>query len=170
MLVWGLVMVIVDFRIDGLDIIPDLVGWALCLPALADAASRTRSGWFSLATAGAALGLVSSILSFLGGSEESLVVLLETLAMTAVVFGTCSGVIASHPDPRHHATANIIRWMDLALTVVLAVLILAARDGFGIGAEVLFLAIPAFVLIIWFLVFVNRIRPEELRPMAGAPA
>ncbi len=169
MLVWGLVMVIVDFRIDGLDIIPDLVGWALCLPALADAASRTRSGWFSLATAGAALGLIGSILGFVD-PEESLVVLLETLAMTAVVFGTCSGVIASHPDPRHHATANIIRWMDLALTVVLAVLILAARDGFGIGAEVLLLAIPAFVLIIWFLVFVNRIRPEELRPMAGAPA
>lgn len=173
MLVWGLVIVLVDFRVNGKpDIIADPLGWLLCLLALAGVLSRTRSGWFALAVAGTVLGGIASLEEYVSPPNGWVVVSLTTVATTAVVWGTCSGIITSHPDDGRRATANLIRWSDLSLTIMMLALVTTAQgDTFGIGApELLLLIVPAFAVFIWFIVFVNRIQPEDLVPAAGAVA
>ena len=55
MVVAGLVLVVVDFRYNGFDLVPDLVGWAVVLGGLVKLLARSR--WFAAAAIAAAGGI-----------------------------------------------------------------------------------------------------------------
>lgn len=151
---WGLLLVFIDLRFNGFDVIPDMLGWVLIVWGAA--ALRGRSGWFELAGAGGIVGTVLSVPLLLAEPGPALMVV-EALAQTAVVFGTCSGVRAVTGEASVTRTADGIRWLDLGLLVVL---LLAWSVTGPVPVETVWaipLAVVSFGVVIWFLVFLFRL-------------
>ncbi|MDO8147308.1 hypothetical protein Q6350_02580 [Isoptericola sp. b515] len=185
--VGGLVIVVLDLRFDGFDVVVDLIGWILVVKALRLLAVRDRA--FAVAAVGAVLGGLGSIVQLVpgltvGAGVVSVLGAVETLALTVVVVAICTGiarVLAHEPQVVRHA--RILRATDVALTVVALglgsspVLLSAGptpgTTGWlvGAGAVVLLLGALTFVVLIWFLVFLWRLRdrPElqEQQPVVA---
>jgi hypothetical protein len=160
----GFLVVLVDLRFNGLDIVPDLAGWALVLVGLSSLVGR--SGWFQLASAAAAMELVASVFELLQPAT-GLAALVDAVAGPAVVLGVCSGVMATVANPGVRRTADVIRWLSVVLGLMDLAFRSAAVDGQqDLGgpaalAVVLFVVVALGVLV-WFLVFCwrERQRPE----------
>ena len=164
----GLLLVIVDFRIESFDLVPDVVGWLLVLAGLVPLSRR--SGGFGAATLAAGLGLLVALVGLVAEPGPAFAAL-GGLTETVVVFGVCTGVMALVAEPSVQRTANRIRWADLAITLVGTGGILAI-DGAGTldGAEGLLLVLVpvALAVVVWFLVFVWSLRDRpELVPGPG---
>ena len=111
---WGLVLVVVDLRSGGIDWIPDPLGWLLVFAGLVQLRSLHLA--YDVAAAAAALGCAVSTLVVLDFHAPWLTSA-DTLATTALVFATCTGIAATYP--REAVLANAVRWSDLALTLLL---------------------------------------------------
>ena len=155
-ILWGLVLIVFDFRIDGLDLVPDLLGWLVIVWGIVPL--RDRSGWFDLAMVGAALGALLSIPQLVSAPGPELT-MVESLAMTALVFGTCSGIATLVDEASVVRTATVIRWLDLGLT---AVLVLATGLERTVSVWTVSWVLPvgllALVVFIWFAVFLFTLR------------
>jgi hypothetical protein len=165
----GYLLVIIDVRIDGLDVIPDVVGWLLALTGLWSLWSR--HSWFQVAALGAGAGALLSVPQ-LFAEPRHLAVLLTGAAETALVFGTCSGVLALVLDDDVRRSAQWIRWSDLGLTLVAAAVTVATGEtttevSGGSALLVVLLVVVALSIAVWFLVFCwrNRHRPELTQPV-----
>ena len=161
----GFLLVVFDFRFEGFDLVPDLLGWLLVLAGLMPLTGRSRG--FAVAAVAAAAGALLALPLQL--SEPGPVLgFLEAVAQTALVFGTCTGVRALVAEPRVRRTADRIRWADLALTGVGTAIGLVADgdttvDGAAVG-PLLVLVAAALAVAVWFLVFLwsQREQPELL--------
>jgi hypothetical protein len=160
--VGGLVLVFVDLRLEGLDVVPDVLGWLLVLVGVSRLAG-SHAG-FAVAAGAAALGFLQSW-GQLTAEPTELLQGLEAVAQTVLVFATCTGLRGVVADQRTRRTADLVRWWDVGLTA-LVVLVLA---GFSVGLDggaatpLLVLVIVAGVVVfLWFLVLLwaNRDRPE----------
>jgi hypothetical protein len=158
LLFWGLVMVVADVRINGLDLVPDPVGWLVALVAAVRLARWHRG--FLLGAAGSVLGLVVSLPDWVGGGP-GWVQPATTVAETAVVFGTCTALVALLPERR--TSANLVRWWDLGLMLVAVLVVFpVAFDGEppGLGAVgmalALALGLATVVVFVCFCVLVLR--------------
>jgi hypothetical protein len=149
----GYLLVLIDLRLSGLDVIPDMAGWVFLLIGLGPLLSR--HGWFQLAGAAAALELVMSLFELLQ-APTGLAVLVDSLASAALVFGICSGVIAVVSRPQVRATADRIRWISLAIGLVAALFTVptgtTSVDG-PVALLVVLFVVVALGVMIWFLVF-----------------
>lgn len=156
----GLILVVADLRIDGIDVIPDPVGWALVMIAAWQV--RSRHAAFRWAFVAGALGLLSSLPGWVG-AEGSLLMLLDTLATTGLVFATCTGIAAR--SARHGRLAGQLRWWDLGLTLPPLLLTpLAVDDSSGLSALVplvLVWGLAVFVVFVVFLVLLFRVSRAE---------
>lgn len=153
----GFLMVVVDLRIGGLDLVPDVVGWLLVVAGLVPLARRHE--WFAAAAAAAVLGAIVSVPLFVGEPGPA-VSMLTTGVETAMVFGTCSGIRAVVGRESVTRTADGIRWLDLTLTAVL----LAIGVAVGFRQVESLAAIPLAILglgvLVWFLLFLLRVRED----------
>lgn len=162
MLVAGFLIVIADLRIKGFDLITDPIGWVLALVALA---GLTRLHWgFTLAAASSVAGLIVSVGS-IQQPTEGLLGTAESIVMTGVVFGTCSAILALSSSARDRRAADVIRWVDLALTVfVVASSPWTPDEKVDVSGAAAFplvaLVILALGVVIWFLLLVWRVRRE----------
>ncbi len=166
--VLGFLLVVLDFRIDGFDLIPDVLGWLLVLVGLMPLAGRSP-GFAAAAVASAAGALLALPLQL---DEPGLVLgLLEAATQTVLVFGTCTGLRAVVAEPRVRQTADRIRWADLTLAGLGAAIGLVAGRGAGGGqvdgaavVTLLVLLVATLAVAVWFLVFLwsQRARPELL--------
>ena len=161
----GLGLVVLDLRYNGLDLVPDLAGWAVVLGGLAKLLTRSR--WFTGAAIAAAGGIAIGI-PLLVAQPGRLLGAVESVVMAVVVFGTCSGIRDVTVGDRTRDQANLIRWTCLVLTsVALAVGLFVEPTvvtGFaGLGVVVAALAALAFVA--WLLVFLWTNRED---PALGA--
>ena len=161
---WGLLLVVLDLRIDDLDLLPDPVGWLVVLLAVGSLSRLHRA--FAVAAAAAALGLVASVPDWMAPGQ-SLVAMATSVAETVLVFATCTGIMSLAPDRR--ASANAIRWWDLGLSVALVpVLALAAADpAFGVAAVLL--GIAALVVLICFVVLLFRTAGQTGKTIRNSP-
>ncbi|MDO8143447.1 hypothetical protein [Isoptericola sp. 178] len=177
--VGGLVIVVLDLRFDGFDVVVDLIGWILVVKALRLLAVRDRA--FAVAAVGAVLGGLGSIVQLVpgltvGDGVLSVLGAVETLALTVVVVATCTGIIhVLAAEPRVVRHARILRALDVAFTVIAlglgsSPLLFSAGSvpGAAVGpvgaGVVLLLAALGFAVLIWFLVFLWRLRDRlELR-------
>lgn len=164
-MVAGLGLVVVDVRINGFDLVPDLVGWGVVLAGLAKLAGR--SPWFTAAKVAAAFGVVLGIpLQF--AKAESVVSALEGVVLAVFVFGTCAGIRAVVANERTRDTADLIRWSNLALTLV-ALFATVPGGPMEVTGPVAFgvvlAVIAGFASFVWFLAFLWANRAE---PVLGA--
>ncbi|MDO7869376.1 hypothetical protein [Nocardioides jiangxiensis] len=162
MLVGGFLVVIADLRFDGFDVISDPVGWMFVLVGLAGL-TRLHPG-FTVAALSSVVGLVLSVGS-VTAPPGALLGTLESVAMTGVVFGTCTAILALSAAERDRRAAQVIRWIDLALTAVGLVAFTAVDGGqvqvhSDLAPVVVVLAVTAFAVGIWFLVLAWRVRRE----------
>ena len=168
----GFVLVIVDFRIDTFDLVPDVVGWVVVLSGLMALAGRSRG--FTVAAAAAGTALLLALVDLVA-EPGTVLGMLGTVTATAVVFGTCTGVRALVADPSVRRTADRIRWADLVLTGIAIALGLAAGgeevsvQGAAVG-PLLVLVLVALAVVVWFLVFLwsLRHRPELVSGLGTA--
>lgn len=172
LLVAGLLIVVVDLRFGGFDVIIDPVGWMFVVAALLGL-TRLHPGFVGAAVA-ATIGILVGCATLLGEAGPVLRQL-EGIATTGVVFGTCTALIALATSPRDRGTANTIRWLDLGLTALGFVpLLITGGETVEVGAELAVVIVPLVILalgvLIWFLVLVWRVEMLEKPASTGAPA
>lgn len=166
MIVAGLGLVVADFRFNGFDMIPDLVGWAVVLGGLAKLVGR--SPWFTAAAVAASCGVVLGIPLLVVEAGRGLVAA-ESLVIGVFVFGTCTGIRAVVDRPHVHVTANVLRWIGTAVTVTALMGTVLGRPTSVTGADaqvaVVIAVLFAFAFFAWFLVFLWSNRKD---PAVGA--
>lgn len=165
---FGLVLVVVDLRFNGIDFATDAVGWVLAAAGLTSL-QRWHAG-FGVGAAAAALGFLAWAADPWLGLEQGIASTLEGVAQTVIVFTTCTALMALVPEKRR--SAELIRWWDLGLgLVVLAIsLLLEGQSSNDAAVLVLLLIVPVFVVYIAFLVLLFRCAPLAPRPSVTHPA
>lgn len=156
---WGLLVVALDLRIEGLDLLVDPLGWALALSGWF--ALQGRNSWFGGAVAGGLVGCAVSIFA-VTQPLDGLPSMVDTIAQTAVVFCTCSAIARLAGNLADRKAANTIKWLDLGLGIVAALVVVAARstEAGGMVVLVLPLIVAALATFVWFLVLVFRVGRE----------
>jgi hypothetical protein len=160
--VLGFLVVLLDLRVGGVDLLPDLVGWILVLLGLVPL--LRRSGWFQLAAGAAVLELVVSVAE-LTQPATGLPALIDSVATTVLLFAVTSGVIAGVGSLEVRAAGDPVRWTNLVLGVV-SIILVAVVDGGGTleasTALIVILVLATLAAVVWFLVFCwqQRAQPE----------
>ncbi|WP_203336401.1 hypothetical protein [Nocardioides limicola] len=170
---WGLILVIADLRFGnpGIDLIPDPVGWLMASLACTSLAGKVshRSGALRLAALVAGVAAVVALPDWLGHSYPPIEII-EPVLMVVFTFAVCTAIMALAPQKR--ATANVIRWADLAVTGVITVAAVTVTSYEPaetplLTAIVLTAAIAGFVLVIWFVVLLFSTSRLVASPAAG---
>lgn len=164
---WAQLLVFVDFRIDGVDLIPDPLGWLISAIALGSLAGLNPG--FRVASIACFVAILPSAPEMFGAENEVLDVLI-TIATTVLIFATCSGVMGS--APALHGSANALRWADLWATCAMVPLMLAVESDEDLEALVVLAVVAMLGLFVWFLVLLFRASraPGGVPRPAGAPA
>lgn len=186
---WGLLVVLLDLRFDGFDVVMDPVGWAMVVAGL----GRLRHRHPGLATARAAamaagvVSVVQVVLALANPIASAWVSVAEALLDLAVVVPLCTAVaslLADH-DPRRARTVTTIRTAEIVLTVVLLpVAVWGAMTTPPGSVESMttvdagWLTVPGIALVlaglgvrVWLLVLLFQAAPQvdgEERPVAGS--
>lgn len=151
---WGMLLVFFDFKFEGIDLIPDPIGWLAAALATSSLAGRSIAGAriFGIASLAATVALLISLPDWIGVTGT----FLETAGVvthTAFVFATCTAIMVAAPSQR--APANAIRWLDLGLAALIVVLGLLISDqpvGHDAEALVLVLVLLGLAVFVWFIV------------------
>lgn len=151
-LAWGVLLVVVDVRVQAVDLVPDPIGWVLALAAAVRLAALHDA--FRVTAGACAVGLVCSLPDWVGIGGEPLALLVGAVE-TVVVFATCTALMALLPARRD--SANTLRWWDLALTAALVLVgWYAADSGPGLGPVAILLVLTELVVLVCFLVLLFR--------------
>jgi len=142
------VIVVLDLRFEGVDVVLDPLGWLVALFALAGLAKEHPA--FGIASLACLVGGAVSVPDWFGPGGN-FVTLVTGLAETVVVFATCTGVMAVCPQERR--TADRLRWWVLGLGLALLALAPAARD---LAALVIAVGLAGVVVFVLFLVMLFR--------------
>ena len=128
-----------------------------------------RSPWCTAAAFAAAWGVLLGI-PLLVVEPGWVLTTVETIVLGVVVFGTLTAVREVIEDSRARATANLLRWTYLTLTLVALLAIVLVEPTEVTGANALFVAVAALVAItvfVWILVFLWSNRAD---PVLGSPS
>ena len=158
--VLGFLLVLLDFRIDGLDLLPDLVGWVVVLTGLAPLSSRHFGFVVAAVAAGAELVLSLFELTSPAGTVLSV---LEVLATTTVIVATCVAVAGVVAEPHTQERSQQVRTANLVMGLVALAFVLIGATGTEVdlpGGLILLLALAGLGVVIWFLVFCWQQREE----------
>lgn len=172
----GLVVVMLDLRIGGFDLLADPLGWALALTGLARL--RPLHPGFRVAVVAAAVGLVISIPQTFG-EPGNVLVAIDSVTSTVLTFSVCTAMIALLPAVR--TWAETVRWADLALAAISLVgtsissgsqADLASGEALGVSGPgvvlVLLLVVAAVTVHIAFLLLLWRHRLQIPPTWSGA--
>ncbi|WP_377642603.1 hypothetical protein [Oryzobacter terrae] len=182
----GLLVVFLDLRIEGFDLIADPVGWGLVAAGASRLRERHPAGFDLARYAAVAAAVTSAVEAVLvlgspgAGAWLSVVV---TLLDLAVVVGLCTALAAllDAAGDRRSASARLIRAGDVALTVVMAPLLawgaVAGLDGSmssyeAAGAGLVFLGVlvVGVALRLWLVVLLFGVGPVVEPPEPSAPS
>jgi len=158
---WGLLLVIIDIRVEHVDLVPDPVGWVMALVAAQRLAARHAA--FTAVLAACVVGLVCSVPDWFGVTGE-LLTIPTAVAETVVVFATCVAIMALLPSRR--GTANAVRWWDLELLLAGWLLVAVARNEPGAAVLVVALALAQLVVLVVFVVLLFGASKEHPNPPA----
>jgi len=157
----GLLLVIIDIRIQHIDLVPDPIGWVMALVAAQRLMARHAA--FRAVLAACGVGLVCSLPDWVGVTGNLLSVP-TAVAETVVVFATCHAILALLPARR--GTANAVRWWDLGLLLVGWLVVALARREQGVDAAVVVLALAQLAVFVCFVVLLFGASKEHPPPPA----
>ena len=162
-LFWGLLLVIFDFRLSDLDLLPDFLGYiivAVGAAGLIEASARFRTArnlsWALAFLSVAGLFFVRDVSVVLG--------LINTALDCAMVWYLLGGVMdistaKGRPDLAGQASNRRVAY--LALTCVVTLVGLAAGGGrVAGGLPVVLVAVTMLVLVVMILRLIYRVRHE----------
>ena len=156
LLAWGLLLAVADVRVNGVDLLPDVVGWGMGMVAALVLGPWDRA--FAVAGLGCGLGLLASVLELLGarGAPTSTA---TSVAETLAVFGSCTAVMRLVPERR--ATANALRWWELGLTLAFLLLVTLTAENHDFGLPALLVGLAALVVLVCVIVLLFRAARTE---------
>ncbi|NYG56644.1 hypothetical protein [Nocardioides perillae] len=161
---FGLLVVLVDLRFDGFDVLPDPVGWVVAVVVVSRLAGLHRA--FTVATAASVVCLLVSVPGVLA-TDLGLLGALDTAATTVFVFAVCTAVRALVRDEA--VAADQLRWADLGLTVVLVALLLLAVLEPGVGVLALVVGLCLLIVFVLFLLLLARVGRAAAPAAPAAP-
>lgn len=169
---WGFLLAALDLRINGVDLLADPVGWLLAVVGLWTMSSR--HGGFQVAVVLAAIEVVASLPLVVTETVPALLSTFEVLLQTGFVFAVCTGLIATLTHrPDKAGSANVIRWLDLGLSLLLAPMLLIVGAATGevdvLGPFALMLGVVGLAVAVWFVVLLFQVRDDPALA-AHAPA
>lgn len=148
----GWLLVIVDLRFDGYDVVVDAAGWLVVW--LACGAMQQRSPWFRWAARCAGVALALSFLEYLPSPPgELLLAVGYNVAFAATIFCQASGMTgcAQAAGAASIATqTNVLRWTVLGLNVAASLGMVAYYAGGVSAAMVAALVFFSLACIVWF--------------------
>lgn len=159
----GLLLTVLDLTYDGVDVIPDPIGWMVA--AVAVGSLRPLHPAFGTAALAGWLGVVLSVPEWFRLQSVLLAVGL-TVALIALVVAVCTGILAT--SPRYRSAAATIRWLSPTTAASAMLLGFAAGGGAdaapgdvgALGGIALVFAVCSGVVILWFLVLLYRAARE----------
>lgn len=166
LLAWGQVIVLLDLRINGIDLVPDPLGWAMGVAAMSTL-SGLHHGFVTVAWVGVT-GVVVSLPDWVDPDAFAglLNVVLGALSLLLVV-AACTAIKDTLPD--RAASARAVRSWTLVVTAVLVLVVLLATAVPDLGPLVLVVGLVGLGVHLWFLVLLfasSRLpRPPARRPL-----
>lgn len=155
-LAWGMLIVVFDLRVSELDLLPDPLGWLLAAVAVRKLAGLHRG--YVVAAVACAVAVLPSLPSW-AGVQHPLIAVADAVAMSVVVFATCTALMATAPARRD--AANAIRWLDLGAGGTLLVLAALADAERSLRSALTPLAVAVglvmVVAFVWFLVLAFQV-------------
>ena len=151
----GLILVLVDVRLQGVDVIPDPVGWVIA--ALALSSLRTAHLGFYVAGMAAWLAVIPSVPEWFGASSP-LISISIALVLLVAQYATCTAVMAV--SPTREASASAIRWLTVVLSCALLLAIAAATAEPSMGVIAFVVGLADFAVSVWFLVLLYGVAKE----------
>ena len=155
-LAWGLLLVVLDFRIGGgVDLVPDPIGWVIGAVAahnLFRSVGESRPDarrWFAVTSATCAAAVLPAVPEW-AGVQHPIILVAVSVAETVVVFAACTGIMSVLPTRR--ATANVVRWSNLGTAAALAVLVAGANVEPELAPLALLTGVAALAVLVWFLI------------------
>jgi hypothetical protein len=174
LLFWGMLIVVVDVRIGGFDVVMDVTGWLVA--ALSLGRQWERGPGLGGAVVAAYVGFLGSLIqsaNFLDVPEWFLVAV-QSVATTVVVYDVCTAVARTATDD-----PVVVRWsriLRVVAVVVTAVSLVAPPLVFAVppmvvgGPAGLLLVVAALAVMLCFLVLVWTQRRRFDRPGAVLPS
>jgi len=144
---WAQLLVFLDFRIDGLDVIPDPLGWVIAAVALGSLGDLHPG--YRIAAGACVVAVIPSAVDWIDPAGTPVAVII-TVASTVFIFATCTALMAT--APMLSGSANVVRWADLWLTCASVPLIVAAEGDDSLDALVVVAIVATLGVFIWFLV------------------
>jgi hypothetical protein len=152
----GLLLVLIDFRIEGLDLLPDPVGWGMAAWSLSSL--RTVHRGFYVAGVAAWLAVVPSLPEWFGG-EGPLITISIALAFLVVQLAACTAIMVERP--RREPSASAIRSLALGLSGALVVAIAAAYVEPSVAVVALAVGLADIVVLAWFLALLYGVAKDD---------
>lgn len=151
---WGFLLILLDLNINRIDLIPDLVGWPMCLVGLS---RLPRSSWFIAAQIGCLLGLAAEVAGLVNPPDGWIVQTAGSIAPVALVVGVCVGLLPFVGE-RDRATARAIAMTWAAFHAAVAVFVqVAPSNDDSLDPLVLIGVVLGLALAVWFIVFMFRL-------------
>ena len=168
---WGLILVFVDLRFDGFDVVPDLVGWILVLAGITPLSKL--SGWFAVAFWAGAAGLLAAVVQLLEPTN-AVGAILEGSAQMMVCVGITTAVIAMLPDEDLVRRARMVRGWSVGLGLLgIAAVVLGPRERVEVDRALVPLLLVVVVaalalMVVWLrlLFALARHDPTPADPLA----
>lgn len=154
-LAWGLLLVVLDLRFEGVDLLPDPIGWvigAIAAHALFRSVGASQPDvrrWFAATSVACAAAVLPAVPEWVG-VQHPIITVAVSMAETVVVFATCTGIMSVLPTRR--STANMVRWSDLGTAAALSILLGSAALEPGLAPFVLVAGLAALAVFVWFLI------------------
>jgi hypothetical protein len=160
----GLVLVLIDFRIEGIDLIPDPLGWGMAGWALGSLQMVHRG--FHIAGVAAWLAVVPSLPEWFGG-KGTLIAISIALALLVVQVAACTAIIVERP--RREPSASAIRSLAVGLSGALVLALAAAAVEPSVAVVALAIGLADMVVAVWFLVLLYGVAKDDSPQVASSP-
>ena len=143
----GMVLVVADFRFNGLDVLPDPLGWLTAVVA-GFALGRVHPG-FQVATVAAIVAAALAVPDAMTPNTGWLAVA-DTVVACVFIVATCTAIAAT--SARRARTASLLRWWYLGLTLAGLVVGQVATASLAWEPLVVAMAVTGLVVVLWFVV------------------
>lgn len=164
----GFLIVSLGLKINGFDLLVDVVGWFLVASGLSRM-EQSVDPVFGKARISAIVAGVISCAELIGLTANPVIDLLDTLSTQVAIWLVAEGIIVrarTFGDASTASTFNALRWVLATVAAVGFLMGQAKLQTRGLEPLVLILAIVGFIAIVWFIVSLYR---SARLPYLGPP-